>query len=61
MSKLTEEAGTLEAELADAKLFASNPDRFADITKRLFSVQSELEAAEEKWLELELKREELEG
>lgn len=61
ISKLTEEAGTLETELADAHLFSSNPDRFAEITKRLSSVQSELEAAEEKWLELELKREELEG
>ena len=61
MAKLTEEAGALEAELADANLFSSNPDRFAEITKRLSSVQSELEAAEEKWLELELKREELEG
>ncbi|MEM9359367.1 MAG: ATP-binding cassette domain-containing protein, partial [Pseudomonadota bacterium] len=61
MSELTNEAAKLEAELADAALFTSNPDRFSKVTERLSAVQAELEAAEEQWLELEIKREQLEG
>ena len=61
MSKLTGEINTLGKELADPALFTSKPDRFAAASERLAAVQAELEAAEEQWLELELKREELEG
>ncbi|MEM8971993.1 MAG: ATP-binding cassette domain-containing protein [Pseudomonadota bacterium] len=61
MSELTAEAAKIGAELADAQLFTSNPDRFAKVTERLAAVQAELEEAEEQWLELEIKREQLEG
>ena len=42
-------------------LFTRDPDSFATITADLETAQNELESAEEKWLTLEMLREELEG
>ena len=56
---LSLEVQQLQAELSDADLFARSPQRFADATSRLADAQAELNAAEEQWLELEIKREEL--
>ena len=49
---LTADIEKLEAALADADLYARDPKAFGDQTARLQSRQAELEAAEERWLEL---------
>ena len=60
MAALQDEAKMLNAALADAGLYARDPKAFADKSARLAAVQAELTAAEEKWLELEMLREEIE-
>lgn len=61
MKKLESEIVTLEAKLADAALFTRDPKAFEQAVSRHSSVRDELAAAEEQWLELEMKRESLEG
>jgi ATP-binding cassette subfamily F protein uup len=51
----------LNGELADAGLYARDPDRFAAKTAALAAAHQELTAAEDQWLTLELRREEIEG
>ena len=57
IERLTAEIARLESELADPA--AHRPDRaaYAEIARRLSETRSELTAAEERWLELEAKRE----
>jgi len=47
--------------LADPELYSRDPARFQKAMDALTTLQSELHAAEERWLELEMLREELEG
>jgi ATP-binding cassette subfamily F protein uup len=47
--------------LADPGLYARDPTRFAATAAALEAAQATLAAAEERWLELEMQREELEG
>ena len=61
MEKLHAEIAGLEARMGDASLFTRDPKGFEATTARLAAARNELTAAEEQWLELELKREELEG
>jgi ATP-binding cassette subfamily F protein uup len=61
MKKLEDEIGTLEARLADPGLFARDPKAFDSAAARLAAARDELAKAEEQWLELEMKREALEG
>jgi len=61
MATLQEEAKKLNEALADSGLYARDAKAFADKSARLAAVQEELMAAEERWLELELLREEIEG
>jgi len=58
---LREERARLEAVLADPGLYASDPKKFAAAGARLDAAQTELAEAEERWLELEIRREEIEG
>ena len=51
----------LNGELADASLFARDPDRFAARTVALAAAHEELTSAEDQWLTLEMLREEIEG
>ena len=51
----------LVRDLADQDLYVRDPDGFQAKTDGLSAAQAELEAAEERWLELEALREELEG
>jgi ABC transport system ATP-binding/permease protein len=51
----------LSALLEDPDLYQRNPARFAETTAALEAARSELAAAEEQWLELEMRREELDG
>jgi ATP-binding cassette subfamily F protein uup len=61
ISRLHQEIAALEAEMADSGLYARDAVRFAEIDARLNDRRAGLSAAEERWLELELKREELSG
>ena len=61
MEKLHAEIAGLEARMGDASLFTRDPKGFEATTARLAAARDELTAAEEQWLELEMKREELEG
>ena len=61
MKKLENEIGTLEAKLADPNLFARDPKAFDAAASRLTAAREELAKSEEQWLELEMKREALEG
>jgi ATP-binding cassette subfamily F protein uup len=51
----------LNAVLEDPDLYTRNPARFAETTASLEAARLALAAAEEQWLELEMRREELEG
>ncbi|HYH17833.1 MAG TPA: ATP-binding cassette domain-containing protein [Azospirillum sp.] len=61
MDKLGAEIAKLEAALADPDLFARDPAKFQKTSEALHARQAELSASEERWLELESLREELEG
>ncbi len=68
LEALPSEIGTLErkvaalrTELADADLYRRRPARFKEATDALTAVEAQLTAAEERWLELEAKREALEA
>jgi ATP-binding cassette subfamily F protein uup len=61
ISALQAEAAALQARLADPMLYAEDPARFAATATALETARAALDAAEEKWLALEMLREELEG
>jgi ATP-binding cassette subfamily F protein uup len=57
---LAAEAETARAALADPGLYARDPTRFTQLTALLARCEAELNKAEETWLTVELRREELE-
>jgi ATP-binding cassette subfamily F protein uup len=59
MTALEKEIAALHAVMADPDLYARDPKKFADASAKLEKAQAELSASEEKWLELEMLREEL--
>ncbi|HWK32175.1 MAG TPA: ABC transporter ATP-binding protein, partial [Hyphomicrobium sp.] len=61
MATLQDEAKKLTGALADPGLYARDAKAFADKSARLAAIEADLAAAEEKWLELEILREEIEG
>jgi ABC transport system ATP-binding/permease protein len=61
MATLEAEVKRLNERLADPALYASDRAAFDKATAALAAAQAELAAAEERWLELELLRSELEG
>ncbi|MBT3534556.1 MAG: ATP-binding cassette domain-containing protein, partial [Rhodospirillaceae bacterium] len=61
MDALQGEIGTLEKTLADPMLFGRDPAAFDAASGRLTQVMDELAQAEEDWLILEMRREELEA
>ena len=61
MDKLRVDLARLETSLADSNLHARDPEGFRKATETYGQKRGELEGAEEKWLELEILREELEG
>ena len=61
MDALAGELAGLEADLADPNLYSRDPARFQKFAARADAARAELEAAEERWLELEAKREEAGG
>ena len=61
MPQLATEILELEKTLADPDLYARDADLFHKTMTRHDALKAELSSAEERWLELEMKREELEG
>jgi len=58
MAKHETDKKAIEAILADANLFSSDPDRFNKAISDLDSVKTKLEACEEEWLGLGMLKEE---
>ena len=61
LDRLHRDLTKLESELADPTLYARNPGRFAEVTTLLDEARTALTVAEERWIELEMKREDLAG
>jgi ATP-binding cassette subfamily F protein uup len=61
MEKLSAEIAKLNDILADPQLYARDPGRFAKASELLAQRQASLATAEERWLELEMRREEIEA
>jgi ATP-binding cassette subfamily F protein uup len=61
ITELTAKIGALKSQLADSTLYARDQKRFLNLTSELQELERELAAAEERWLEVEILREELEG
>jgi ATP-binding cassette subfamily F protein uup len=61
MDQLHRDIAAQEKTLADPGLFSRDAPRFNDAARKLEAARTELSAAEEQWLELELLREEMEG
>ncbi|MCB8819870.1 ABC-F family ATP-binding cassette domain-containing protein [Microvirga rosea] len=61
MEELEAKIAKVQEILADPDLYGRDPARFQKAMDALASLQGELSAAEERWLELEMLREELEG
>jgi ATP-binding cassette subfamily F protein uup len=61
MAKLQENIRALQKSFDDPSLYARDPKAFAEKSAKLAAAQAELAAAEEKWLQLEILREEIEG
>ena len=61
IADLEKAIATAETALADPALYANDPDRFARLAAKLESDRGDLAAKEERWLEIEMLREEIEG
>lgn len=61
IDKLNVKIGELGRRLADPKLYERDPAQFAANSKKIGELEAEKSTAEERWLELEMKREELEN
>ncbi len=61
IDRLTAEVTKLQSKLADGSLYTKDPKAFSDLTTALGLAQSNLSAAEEQWLELEMLRQDLEA
>ncbi len=57
MEKLQAEAARLRATLSDAALYSRDPKRFNAASAGLAAAEAQLQAAEERWLTLEMQRE----
>jgi ATP-binding cassette subfamily F protein uup len=60
MATLEKDIAALHLKLADSKLYARDPKGFADMSAKLEAAATELASSEERWLELEMLREDLE-
>jgi ATP-binding cassette subfamily F protein uup len=61
MDELRAKKAKLQALLDDPDLYTSDPAKFARAGTMLAEIDAELARAEEEWLELEIRREEIEG
>jgi ATP-binding cassette subfamily F protein uup len=61
IASMQSEIAKLQTRLADPDFYGKDPKTFADTTEALGAAQTELAEAEERWLELEILREEIDG
>ena len=61
IEKIEARITAVETQLADPTLFTSDSARFAALSEELSALQADKDAKEEQWLDLELKREALDG
>ena len=61
IKKLEASIAALQEKMAVADFYASNPEGFETAATDLKAAQARLAGAEERWLELEMLREEFEG
>ncbi|MGE5389200.1 MAG: ATP-binding cassette domain-containing protein, partial [Hyphomicrobiales bacterium] len=61
MEELRAKRAKLQTLLDDPELYAKDPGKFSKASEMLANIETELATAEEEWLELEIKREEIEG
>jgi ATP-binding cassette subfamily F protein uup len=61
MASLQEKVRALQQRLEDPGLYARDAKAFAEVSAALAAAHTELAAAEERWLELEILREQIEG
>jgi ATP-binding cassette subfamily F protein uup len=61
IDELREKCAKLQRLLDDPELYTKDPPKFAKASETFAAVESELAAAEEQWLDLEIKREAIEG
>ena len=61
MAQLQSEAAKFQAKLTEPELFTRDPAAFETAATGLSRAEADLAQAEEDWLELELRREEIEG
>jgi ATP-binding cassette subfamily F protein uup len=61
IDELREKCAKLRRLLEDPELYSRDPARFATASEAFAAAEADLSAAEEEWLELEMKREEIEG
>ena len=60
IAELERDIAALHAKLSDGELYMRDPKAFAAASEKLVAAQAALASAEERWLELEMLREELE-
>ncbi len=61
IEKLTALIAKLHADLADPALYARDPKKVADLNEKVAKAETDRAACEDRWLELEALREEIEG
>jgi ABC transport system ATP-binding/permease protein len=61
IENLRAEITSIEKALADAGLYTRDPAAFARLSARLHEAQNELTSSEDRWVELEIKRAEIDG
>jgi ATP-binding cassette subfamily F protein uup len=61
IESLEREIGALQSELSDGDLYARDPAKFRTLSEKLAAAETERSAAEDRWLQLEMLREEVEG
>ena len=52
IAEIDDEVAVAEAEMADATLYSSKPERFAELMAKTEALRAEKDAAEERWLEV---------
>jgi len=61
ITALQEEIVKIQAQMADMDFYARDPREFEKTAAALSKAETEIAAAEERWLELEMAREEIEA
>lgn len=61
IEELEREISALRTDLSDGSLYKRDPEKFSALSERLCIAEDERTAAEDRWLQLEMLREEMEG